>query len=91
MKGREIKLKLKGDDLTVLLRNEEPLYQFLDAIANFGKCTGLLYILIKQKCYFWGTQFFPHLGQTISKIEIKKAVKFLVQFLLTTDNREIEF
>jgi len=46
--GREIKLELFDDDLTVFVRNEESLHEFLDATANFGKCTG-----------FCGTQFFP--------------------------------
>ena len=49
---REIKLELFADDLTVFLRNEESLYEFLDAIANFGKCTGLTLNFDKTEMLF---------------------------------------
>jgi len=40
--GREIKLGLFAYELTVVLRNEESLNEFLDAIANFGNAQDLL-------------------------------------------------
>ena len=71
MDGREIKLELFDDDLTVFVRNEESLHEFLDAIPNFGKCTGLSLNFDKTEMLFlWNPVFLP-LGQTISKIEIK--------------------
>lgn len=40
--GSEIKLGLFAYELTVVLRNEESLNEFFDAIANFGNAQDLL-------------------------------------------------
>lgn len=80
MDGRDIKLDLFDDDLTVFVRNEESLQVFLDATANFGKCTRFtLNFGATEMLFSWNPVFTP-LGQTISKIEIKKAVKILWVF-----------
>ena len=51
------KIKLELFLLRFNLRGEESIYEFLVAIANFVKYTGLTLILIKQKRSFSGTHF----------------------------------